>query len=126
MKEQFDPPDDLSLDNANQTRLQFEPVMTQEVLKLNPDVRRRAEVVADRAPKEDAKEVVPISDVEILPPVLAVESDTRKAHIRVRLLLAILTVVTLVQFITYLGLRNRTPIRIYAEAPSDTLVQPWR
>lgn len=123
MNEQFDPPEDLSLD---QGRLDFEPVMTQELLVFDPEVRRRAEVLAKRAPKEGSEEVAPDSDVQILPPCLAVESDTRKALIRVWLIMAALTVVTLVQFIFYLGLRNRAPIRIYAEAPSDTLVQPWR
>ena len=123
MKEQFDPPEDFSDDQAE---LKFEPIMTQELLLFDPEVRRRAEVLAEQDPGNGSEDVVPVRDVQVLPPVLEVETNTRKALIRVWFIMAALTVVTLVQFTFYLGLRNRAPILIYAEAPPDTLVQPWR
>ena len=125
MREQFNPPEDFGLEHADQGELRFEPVMTQEVL-FDPEVRRRAEVLADRASGKGSSEVVPVGDVDILPPVLEVEMDTRKALIRFWIIMGTLSLVTLVQFALLVGLWNREPILIYADPPSKPLVQPWR
>ena len=120
MIEQSAPPEDLCLDQAE---LNFEPMLTQELL-LTPEIQRRAEVLADLKPRNESTGTLPAMDIQILPPCLEVEGIRRKETRRIWLLMVTLAVVTLVQFVLYLGLRNRAPARIYPEAPSLYLVQP--
>ena len=113
MIEQLEPPSD----SQEQT---FLPVLTQEVLAC-PEVQLREEVLADR--QSDGEEEGATSEIA-LPACLEVESVTRRAHRRVRLLMVVLALVTLGQFIVYLGIRYRRPIRVYEAAPLEYLVQP--